>query len=41
VLHDFLQWMLDHGEAEAASMTYAPLPPAVVKMVRKTIASVH
>ena len=41
VLHDFLQWMLDHGEDEASSMTYAPLPPAVAKMVRKTIASVH
>jgi len=41
VLHDFLQWMLDHGEAEASSMTYAPLPPAVIKMVRKTIATVH
>jgi phosphate transport system substrate-binding protein len=41
VLHDFLEWMLDHGEAEAASMTYAPLPPAVVKMVRKTIQTVH
>ena len=26
VLHDFLQWMVDHGEAEASSMTYAPLP---------------
>jgi len=33
--------MLDHGEAEASSMTYAPLPPAVIKMVRKTIAGVH
>jgi phosphate transport system substrate-binding protein len=41
VLHDFLQWMLDHGEGEASSMTYAPLPPAVIKMVRKTIATVH
>jgi len=41
VLHDFLEWMLDHGEAEASSMTYAPLPPAVIKMVRKTIAGVH
>jgi len=41
VLHDFLQWMVDHGEDEAASMTYAPLPPAVIKMVRKTIATVH
>lgn len=41
VIHDFLEWMLDHGEAEAAGMTYAPLPPAVIKMVRKTIATIH
>jgi phosphate transport system substrate-binding protein len=41
VLHDFLEWMLDHGEAEAASMTYAPLPAAVVERVRKTIQMVH
>ncbi len=41
VLHDFLEWMLDHGEAEAASMTYAPLPAPVVARVRKTIAQVH
>jgi len=41
VIHDFLEWMLDHGEAEAEGMTYAPLPPAVVKMVRKTIQTVH
>ena len=41
VLHDFLEWMLDHGEAEAASMTYAPLPAPVVARVRKSIAQVH
>jgi phosphate transport system substrate-binding protein len=41
VLHDFLEWMLDHGEAEAASMTYAPLPPAVVTRVRQTIKEIH
>ena len=41
VLHDFLEWMLDHGESEAAGMTYAPLPQAVVERVRKTIAMVH
>ncbi len=41
VLHDFLEWMLDHGEAEAASMTYAPLPQAVAERVRKTIQMVH
>jgi phosphate transport system substrate-binding protein len=37
VMHDFLEWMLDHGESEAASMTYAPLPDAVVTRVRQTI----
>jgi phosphate transport system substrate-binding protein len=41
VLHDFLEWMLDHGESEAASMTYAPLPQAVADRVRKTIQMVH
>jgi phosphate transport system substrate-binding protein len=41
VLHDFLEWMLDHGEAEAASMTYAPLPPAIAARVRKTVEMVH
>jgi phosphate transport system substrate-binding protein len=41
VLHDFLGWMLDQGEAEAASMTYAPLPPAVVARVRQTIQEIH
>jgi phosphate transport system substrate-binding protein len=41
VLHDFLEWMLNQGEAEAASMTYAPLPPAVVARVRQTIQEIH
>ena len=41
VLHDFLEWMLDHGEAEAGSMTYAPLPTPVVARVRKTITQIH
>jgi phosphate transport system substrate-binding protein len=40
VLHDFLEWMLDHGEAEAASMTYAPLPKPVADRVRQTISAV-
>jgi len=39
-LSGFLYWMLDHGEAEAASMSYAPLPKQVQEMVRKTIAQV-
>ena len=33
----FLYWMLDHGEAEATGMTYAPLPKAVAERVRQTI----
>lgn len=37
VLHDFLVWMLDKGQSEAASMTYAPLPKNVVDKVRQTI----
>ena len=39
-LAGFLTWMLDHGEAEAASMTYAPLPPAVQEAVRKRIPAI-
>jgi phosphate transport system substrate-binding protein len=41
VLHDFLIWMLDKGESEAASMTYAPLPKPVADRVRQTINMVH
>jgi len=41
VLHDFLIWMLDKGEAEAAGMTYAPLPAPVAARVRETIKSIH
>jgi phosphate transport system substrate-binding protein len=37
---DFLGWMLDHGEAEAASLSYAPLPKQVQDMVRKSIATI-
>jgi phosphate transport system substrate-binding protein len=36
-LADFLTWMLDKGENEAASLTYAPLPKAVQDRVRVTI----
>ena len=39
-LADFLGWMLDHGEGEAAAMTYAPLPKQVQDMVRKSIVNV-
>jgi phosphate transport system substrate-binding protein len=40
-LKDFLTWMLDHGEREASSMGYAPLPAQVQTMVRKSIAELH
>ena len=40
-LAGFLTWMLDHGESEAAGMTYAPLPQAVQDGVRKRIPSIH
>ncbi len=40
-LQGFLEWMLNTGEAEASSMTYAPLPRQVQDMVRQTIKSVH
>jgi phosphate transport system substrate-binding protein len=36
-LADFLTWMLDKGEAEAAGMTYAPLPKVLQDRVRATI----
>jgi len=39
-LSDFLGWMLDHGEDEAAALNYAPLPKPVQVMVRKSIAQV-
>ncbi len=33
VLHDFLEWMLQHGEGEATALAYAPLPqPVAVKV---------
>jgi len=37
---DFLTWMLDKGESEAAGMGYAPLPAQVQTMVRKTITTI-
>jgi phosphate transport system substrate-binding protein len=39
-LVDFLGWMLDHGQSEAALLTYAPLPQPVQDMVRKTITQI-
>ena len=39
-LQGFLTWMLDHGEAETESLTYAPLPKPVQDAVRRSIAQV-
>ncbi len=39
-LTDFLGWMLDHGEGEAANLSYAPLPKPVQDMVRKSVAQI-
>ncbi|HEX7157885.1 MAG TPA: phosphate ABC transporter substrate-binding protein PstS [Edaphobacter sp.] len=36
-LKGFLVWMLDHGQSEANTLSYAPLPKQVQDMVRKTI----
>ncbi len=40
VMVDFLTWMLDHGQAEAAGMSYAPLPADVAARVKKTLAEI-
>lgn len=40
VLTEFLTWMLDHGESEAASMSYAPLPVSVQNSVRSAITQI-
>jgi phosphate transport system substrate-binding protein len=36
-LKGFLTWMLDHGQNEANTLSYAPLPKQVQDMVRKTV----
>ena len=36
-LQGFVTWMLDHGEAEASGLSYAPLPRPVQDSVRRTI----
>ncbi len=40
IIKDFLTWMLDSGEGFAADLGYAPLPDAVVSMVRETITTI-
>lgn len=39
-LQGFLEWMLEHGESEAASMTYAPLPKPVIDRLHQTISTI-
>ncbi len=41
VLAEFLEWMLEHGEAEAPSLSYASLPTAVQARVKQTIQQIH
>jgi phosphate transport system substrate-binding protein len=41
IIVDFLNWMLNTGEAEAASMSYAPLPAPVIARIRQTITQIH
>lgn len=40
-LSGFLNWMLDHGESEAAAQSYAPLPKQMQDAVRKTLAQIR
>jgi phosphate transport system substrate-binding protein len=40
VLADFMGWMLDHGQSEAAALSYAPLPKQVQDMVRKSVSNI-
>ena len=41
VMVDFLHWMLQHGQSEATSMSYAPLPTAVAQRVNQAINQIH
>ncbi len=38
-LAGFLNWMIDKGEAEASSLSYAPLPKPVADRVKQTVAT--
>ncbi len=38
---DFLHWMLQHGQAEANAMSYAPLPAAIAQRVAQAINQIH
>ena len=37
VLRAFLAWMLQHGEAEASAMSYAPLPESVARRIAAVV----
>jgi phosphate transport system substrate-binding protein len=41
VIKEFLQWVLDHGQSEAAGLYYAPLPKTVADKVRGTVSSLQ
>jgi phosphate transport system substrate-binding protein len=41
VLRDFLSWMLKDGQREVSSLTYAPLPKAVVQRLQSTINTIR
>lgn len=41
VLHDMLSWILKSGEDQASQLSYAPLPPAMVEKVLKTVYSLQ
>ncbi len=41
VLKDFLNWMLNDGEKQVATLYYAPLPDAVVAKERQTVNSLQ
>ena len=41
VIVDFLNWMLDQGQAMTSELNYAPLPDAVKQKEREAIKSIH
>ena len=40
-LVDFLHWMLEEGQKSAASLDYAPLPPAIVRQLKERIKEIR
>ncbi len=41
VLKDLLSWIVNSGESEVSSLSYAPLPPSVASKVLKTVYSLQ